>query len=378
MEVDDMNNKDVKKAFSSLMQFAGITVNGRKPYDIQVYNDQFYSRVLEQATLGLGESYMDKWWDCIALDQFIEKVMRANILSKVKQDWATTWNIIKARVFNLQTAGRAFIVGKKHYDIGNDLYQRMLDRRMQYTCGYWDNADSLDTAQEAKLQMICRKIDLKPGMTLAELGCGFGGFAQYAAQKYDVRVVGFTVSKEQAQYAKELCKGLPVDIRLEDYRKAYGQYDRVISIGLMEHVGYKNYPTYMKQTSRLLKEDGIAFIHTIGSNVSRRICNPWTAKYIFPNSMLPSIAQLGKSMEGYFVVEDWHNFGEDYDKTLMAWWENFENAWPELKSNYGDRFYRMWKYYLLGCAGGFRSRALQLWQIVMTKSGRTRPDCRIL
>ncbi|MCP3943064.1 MAG: cyclopropane fatty acyl phospholipid synthase [Desulfobacteraceae bacterium] len=371
-----MKNKEGKQAFSSLMQFAGITVNGEKPYDIQVHTDQFYSRVLDQTTLGLGESYMDKWWDCLALDQFIDKVIRANLLSKLKQDWATTWNIIKAKIFNLQTARHAFIIGEKHYDIGNNLYQKMLDKRMQYTCGYWDNANCLDTAQEAKLQMICRKINLKPGMTVAELGCGFGGFAQYAAQKYGVRVVGFTVSKEQARYAKKLCQGLPVDIRLEDYRKAKGQYDRVISIGLMEHVGYKNYRTYMKLANSLLKENGIAFIHTIGSNVSLQSCNPWTAKYIFPNAVVPSIAQLGKSMEEYFVVEDWHNFGEDYDKTLMAWWENFKNAWPELKSEYNDRFYRMWKYYLLGCAGGFRARDLQLWQIVMTKPGRTQPDCR--
>ena len=376
-EVDVMNNKEVKTAFSSLMQFAGITVNGKNPYDIQVYNDQFYSRVLKHTALGLGESYMDRWWDCPALDQFVEKVLRANLISKLKQDWATTWNIIKARIFNLQAARRAFIVGQQHYDIGNDLYQGMLDRRMQYTCGYWEKADSLDSAQEAKLEMICRKTDLKPGMTVAELGCGFGGFAQYAAQHHGVRVVGYTVSKEQARYAEQLCRNLPVDIRIEDYRNASGKYDRVISIGLMEHVGYKNYQTYMQLASRLLKADGIAFIHTIGSNVSRRICNPWTSKYIFPNGMLPSIAQLGRAMEGYFVVEDWHNFGEDYDKTLMAWWKNFDTAWPDLKPRYGDRFYRMWKYYLLSCAGAFRSRGLQLWQIVMTKPGRTRPDCRI-
>jgi len=372
-----MNNKEVQKTFHSLMQFAGVTVNGSKPYDIQVYNDQFYSRVLKQAALGLGESYMDSWWDCRSLDQFIEKVMRADLPGRVKKDWATVWNILKARIFNLQTAKRSFIVGKKHYDIGNDLYRRMLDKRMQYTCGYWDTADNLDDAQEAKLDMICRKTGLKPGMEIAELGCGFGEFAKHAAQNYGARVTGFTVSKQQAEYGKALCKNLPVDIRLEDYRKASGKYDRVISIGLMEHVGYKNYRTYMKLTHDLLKDDGIAFVHTIGGNVTRRICNPWTTKYIFPNSMLPSIAQLGAAMEGCFVMEDWHNFGEDYDKTLMAWYENFETAWPELKHNYSDRFYRMWKYYLLSCAGGFRSRALQLWQISMTKPGRTRPDCRI-
>lgn len=373
-----MSHQKVKEAFSSLMQFAGITVNGSRPYDIQVHNDAFYSRVLNQTTLGLGESYMDNWWDCLSIDQFIDRLMRVDLMSRLRRDWYTTWNIIKARMLNLQTPDRAFLVGKKHYDIGNDLYLKMLDRRMQYTCGYWENADSLDAAQEAKLRMICRKTHLEPGMSVVELGCGFGGFAQYAAHNYGVRVTGYTISKEQARFAQKLCQGLPVDIRLEDYRTARGKYDRVISIGLMEHVGYKNYPTYMRLARRLLKADGIAFIHTIGSNSSRSTCNPWTTKYIFPNAVIPSIAQLGKAMEGQFVMEDWQNLGEDYDKTLMAWWENFKTAWPKLSSTYGDRFYRMWKYYLLSCAGGFRSRDLQLWQIVMTRPGRSRPDLQKL
>ncbi len=373
-----MKNNKAKTAFLSLMQLAGVTVNGDHPYDIKVHNDQFYSRVMENTALGLGESYMDRWWDCMALDQFVEKVLRADLLSKLKNDWTTIWNVIRARLVNLQTSRRAFIVAKQHYDVGNDLYQRMLDKRMQYTCGYWNKATTLDAAQKAKLEMICRKTDLQPGMTVAELGCGFGGFAQYAAEKYGVRVVGFTISKEQARYARKNCRGLPVDIRLEDYRNASGQYDRVISIGLMEHIGYKNYRTYMEQTSRLLRDDGIAFVHTIGGNHSSKTCNPWTIKYIFPNSVIPSISQLGKAMEEIFVVEDWHNFGEDYDKTLMAWWENFNAAWPELQSKYGNRFYRMWKYYLLSCAGSFRARDLQLWQIILTKSGRTRPACRVL
>ena len=372
-----MNNKKEKKIFFSLMEAAGITVNGDKPYDIQVQDDKFFERVLQQTTLGLGESYMDRWWECKALDRFIEKIFRADLLSKIKQDWATAWNIVKAKIFNLQNTRRAFIVGKKHYDIGNDLYRKMLDKQLQYTCGYWKDVKTLDAAQEAKLAMVCRKLRLEPGMEIVELGCGFGGFAKYAAQKYGVRVTGFTVSKKQAEFGKKLCRGLPVEIRLDDYRKASGLYDRVVSIGLMEHVGYKNYRTYMKLTHKLLKDDGIAFVHTIGSNTSRRICEPWTTTYIFPNSMLPSIAQLGKAMEGFFVMEDWHNFGEDYDKTLMAWYKNFLQAWPELKSKYGERFFRMWEYYLLSCAGGFRSRRMQLWQIVMTKPGKTRPDCRI-
>jgi cyclopropane-fatty-acyl-phospholipid synthase len=225
--------------------------------------------------------------------------------------------------------------------------------------------------------MICQKLGLAPGMTLLELGCGFGGFARYAAQKYQVSVTGYTVSEKQAHFGREYCKGLPVEIRLEDYRNASGTYDRILSIGLMEHVGYKNYRTYMELTHRLLKEDGIAFVHTIGGNVTSAICNPWTAKYIFPNSVLPSIAALGNAMEGLFVMEDWHNFGEDYDKTLMAWHRNFTAAWHRLKDRYGDRFYRMWEYYLLSCAGAFRSRTLQLWQIVLTRPGCPKPECRI-
>ncbi|SDT84961.1 cyclopropane fatty acyl phospholipid synthase [Desulfobacula phenolica] len=372
-----MNNDKVKYTFHGLMDMAGIKVNGPRPYDIQVKNDNLYQRVLSKAALGLGESYMDQWWECKALDRFIDKILRADLVNKIRQDWNTTWEILKARIINLQKPDRAFMVGQKHYDVGNDLYQAMLDKRMQYTCGYWEAADTLESAQKAKLELVCRKIGLKPGMKVLELGCGFGGFARYAAQKYDAHVTGFTVSREQAAFSKKQCRGLPVDIRLDDYRNASGLYDRVVSIGMMEHVGYKNYRAYMELTNRLLKDEGIAFVHTIGSNVSRKICNPWTVKYIFPNSSLPSIAFLGKAMEGLFVVEDWHNFGEDYDKTLMAWHENFKKAWPGLKEKYDERFYRMWTYYLLSCAGGFRSRSMQLWQIVMTKPGRTRPDCRI-
>ena len=370
------NNETVKRSIERLLRVAGIQVNGPRAFDIQVKNDRFYPTVLRRPALALGESYMARWWECAALDQFIEKVLKANLIQALKQDWRTTWHLWTARLFNLQCPRRAFMVGKKHYDIGNDLYEAMLDKRMQYTCGYWRDADTLDAAQEAKLELICRKLKLAPGMKILELGCGFGGFARYAAEKYGVHVTGYTVSREQVRYGKKLCQEFPVDIRLADYRSATGIYDRVISIGLMEHVGHRNYKTYMDLVHRLLKDDGIAFVHTIGGNRSEVVCNEWTTRYIFPNSMLPSIAQLGRAMEGRFVMEDWHNFGEDYDKTLMAWYANFKRAWPELRSRYGDRFFRMWEYYLLSCAGGFRARSMQLWQIVMTKKGRSGPLIR--
>jgi len=371
-----MSSKKSETIVKELLGIAGITVNGDKPYDIQVHNPRFYDRVMQEHALGLGESYMDGWWDCEALDQFFDRVLRANLDEKIKGNLKIQWHIMRSKIFNLQNKRRAFQVGKKHYDVGNDLYTRMLDRRLNYTCAYWKNAKNLDEAQEAKLELVCKKLGLEAGMSVLELGCGWGSFAIYAAEKYNVRVTGVTVSKEQVELGIKMAKGLPVELKLQDYREVTGKYDRVVSIGIMEHVGYKNYRTYMEVVDRTLKDDGIAFFHTIGGNVSTTTANAWTTKYIFPNGMLPSIAQLGRAMEGLFVMEDWHNIGPHYDPTLMAWCRNFEEAWPELKDKYGERFYRMWRYYLLSSAGGFRSRQTQLWQVVMTKPGRQQPNCR--
>ncbi len=367
------------KAFiEDLLSRAGITINGNAPYDIQVHNEALYKRILQNPALALGESYMDGWWDCPALDQFFDRLLRAELDTKITGHLGAVLLILKTRLFNRQNKHRAYQVGRQHYDVGNDLYKRMLDKRLVYTGGYWKNANNLNEAQEAKLDLVCRKLQLEPGMTVLDLGCGWGSFAKFAAERYGVKVTGYTVSKEQFTLGKELCKGLPVDLHLADYRMAQGQYDRVLSIGIMEHVGYKNYRTYMEVTDRCLKPEGLAFIHTIGHNYSTTKVNDWTDKYIFPNGMIPSIAQLGKAMENIFIMEDWHNFGPDYDKTLMAWHANFETAWPELKAKYGERFRRMWNYYLLSSAAAFRARQTQLWQIVLNRLGRPMPDCRMI
>ncbi|HMA84731.1 MAG TPA: cyclopropane fatty acyl phospholipid synthase [Desulfosalsimonadaceae bacterium] len=367
-----------RQIIEELLNSAGITINGNKPYDVQVNNEKVYDRILAGGTLAAGESYMDGWWDCKALDQFFDRIFRAKLDQKIKSRRETLWHLLKARLFNLQKNQRAYQVGEEHYDVGNELYKAMLDKEMTYTCGYWKNADDLDAAQEAKLDLVCRKINLKPGMTVLDIGCGWGSFAKYAAENYGAKVTGVTVSQEQVELGNRMCKDLPVDIKYEDYRNMKGQYDRVISIGVMEHVGRKNYRTYMETAYDRLKDDGIAFIHTIGNNSSTTAANPWTTKYIFPNSMLPSIAQLASAMEGLFVMEDWHNFGPDYDKTLMVWYDNFEKNWPRFKDQYGERFRRMWHFYLLSSAGAFRSRIIQLWQIVMTKPGTPQPECRLV
>lgn len=359
-----------------LLSSAAIEINGNNPWDLQVHDERFFDRVLRDASLGLGESYMDGWWDCGEIDEFINRALQARLDEKVRNETRYIFQALRARLLNRQSVNKAFEVGIKHYDLGNDLFRAMLDKRLNYACAYWKNAKNLDQAQEAKLDLICRKIGARPGMRILEIGCGWGSFAKYAAEKYGAFIEGVTVSKEQLALAVELCKGLPVELRLQDYREVEGQFDAVISIGMLEHVGYKNYHTYMQVVNRCLKEDGIGLIHTIGNNKSINTAEPFTDKYIFPNGMLPSIAQLGAAVEGLFVIEDLHNIGPHYDPTLMAWHANFENAWPNLKEKYGDRFYRMWRYYLLTSAGGFRSRNQQLWQIVFTRIGARQPDCR--
>ena len=355
-----------RQKIEELLALAGIRVNGNKPWDIQVHNDNFFSRVLSGGSLALGESYMDGWWECEAPDEFFYRVLKANLPDKISKSFSLILLIIQARLTNMQGKSRAFNIGKKHYDTGNILFENMLDKNMNYSCGYWKNASNLDQAQLDKMDLICRKLMLKPGMTLLDIGCGWGSLAKYAAERYGVKVTGITVSKNQAEYAKNLVKGLDVDIRLEDYRNVRGLFDRVVSVGMIEHVGYKNYRTFFRKVASSLKDNGLFLLHTIGGNLSVRQTDPWINKYIFPNSMLPSAKQLSSAYEGLFRLEDWHSFGTYYDKTLMAWHRNFTKNWGKLKNLYDERFRRMWNYYLLSCAGSFRAHDNQLWQIVFS------------
>ena len=360
-----------REFIQSLLEESSITVNGNSPVDIQIKNDEFYQRVLSQGSLGLGESYMDGWWDVDELDEFFYLVLKDELDKKIRTVMMAL-QVLKATVFNLGAKSKSFEIGEHHYDIGNDLYEKMLDKRMVYTCGYWKDANNLDQAQENKLDLICRKIGLEKGMRILDIGCGWGSFCKFAAEKYGVKVVGVTVSKEQVELSRKNCAGLDIEIKLQDYRDITGKFDRIVSLGMFEHVGYKNYREFMKIASNSLSDDGLFLLHTIGGNKSVRTTDAWIGKYIFPNSMLPSIKQIARSIEGLFVMEDLHNFSADYDKTLMAWFNNFDKAWPDLKEKnkrYNDRFYRMWKYYLLACAGSFRARKNQLWQIVLSKRG---------
>ena len=359
-----------KALAEDVLALAGVKINGNNQWDIRVTNDEFYRRAITEGELGVGEAYMDCWWDAEKVDDFICRILTAQLDEKIQLKLSILLRLLSARLFNLQSRQRAFIVGERHYDLGNDLFQNMLDKRMNYSCAYWKNAQNLDEAQENKLELICQKIYLKPGMHILDIGCGWSAFGKYAAEKYDVKITGITVSKEQVELGRKLCEGYPVDIRLMDYRDLNEKYDRIVSVGMIEHVGYKNYRTFFEIVNKCLIEDGLFLLHTIGINKSEDSLGLWSEKYIFPNGMLPSVAQLGKAIENLFIMEDWHSFGQDYDMTLLAWYNNFDKNWEKIKSKYSERFYRMWKYFLLSSAGSFRSRKRsQLWQIVLSKNG---------
>ena len=360
-------------ALRALAAEAGFRFNGDSPWDIRVTDERFYARVLADGSLGFGEAYMDGWWECERIDELFGRLLAAppeRRLSPMKRPHLFA-EVLRHRLFNRQSRRRAFEVGKRHYDIGNDVFAAMLDPTMSYSCGWWQHASTLEDAQRQKLDLICRKLELQRGERLLDIGCGWGGLARFAVENYHVEVHGITVSEEQLKLARERNAGLPVTFELMDYRKLWGRFDKAVSVGMFEHVGPKNYGEYFRVVERVLDDRGLFLLHTIGNHVTSHTPDGWLDKYIFPNGVLPSAADIAAAADGRFLVEDWHNFGADYDRTLMAWWANFERAWPALRANYDERFYRMWKYYLMSCAGFFRARRGQLWQVVLGK--RTRP-----
>ncbi|WP_425480032.1 cyclopropane fatty acyl phospholipid synthase [Aerolutibacter ruishenii] len=363
----------MKHRVAELLALADVRLDGTRDWDLQVHDERLYTRALADGSLGLGEGYMDGWWDTRSLDGLLTRLLQSHLDDRV-HGWHWVLDGLHAHLTNLQTRWRSREVGKRHYDLGNDLYRAMLGQRLVYSCGYWANADHLDAAQEAKLDLVCRKLGLRPGMHVLDIGCGWGEALKYTAERYGVSGVGVTISKEQAALARELCAGLPIEIRVQDYRELDEPFDRILSIGMFEHVGVRNYRGYFDVVRRCLREDpatggGLFLLHTIGTNVSTTHTDPWIGRYIFPNSMLPSAAQITSAMEGLFVVEDWHGFGPDYDRTLQAWRSNIEAAWDRLPPRYDERFRRMWRFYLGASMATFRSRRSQLWQLMLSPHG---------
>lgn len=354
--------------FEPLLARADIRIGGGRPWDLRVHDDAFFDRIVREGSLGLGDAYVDGWWDCDALDEFFHRVLRARLDRSLPFSLKAAAHFVRAHIGNPQSRRRATAVAKRHYDLGNDFYGAMLDPYRQYSCAYFDGTDDLAVAQQRKMELIARKLDVRSTDRVLDIGCGWGGLAKYLAETRGCRVTGLNISDEQIAYARASCAGLPVEIVKADYRDMDGTFDKIVSVGMFEHVGRKNYDAYMDTALRLLSRDGLFLLHAIGTEKGSGE-DAWIREHIFPNSALPSQATIAHAFGPRFVLEDWHNFGAYYDKTLLAWHRNFEAAWPRFRDRYGDAFERMWRYYLLSCAGSFRARTIQLWQLVLSPRG---------
>ena len=289
-----------------LLADCDITLNGSRPTDLRVRNERFFTRVLVNGSLGLGESYVDGWWDVDDLDGFVSRLLAARLDERIRT-WREVASFLAAALFNLQRPSRAFQVGQRHYDIGNDLYEKMLDRRMIYSCGYWASAATLDEPRRPSLTWYWAS-GLRAGQSVLDIGCGWGGALKYAVEKHQVIGTGLTVSREQADHARAACRGLPVTILLQDYRDLHESFDQAFSIGMFEHVGPKNYRTYMQTVHRCLNAGGRFLLHTIGSlRETANHMDPWIGKYIFPNAIIPS--QRQSPTRRPFAIEGWQRIG---------------------------------------------------------------------
>lgn len=338
-----------------------------------IHDARFFDRFVRDGTMGAGESYMDGWWDCERIDELTARVLSSELSDVFARNWKLRLDHLKKVLLDRQRGRRSMAVAERHYDLGNEFFARMLGPTMAYSCAYWRDADNLDEAQRNKMDLCCRKLDLKEGDRLLDVGCGWGSMMKYAAENYGCEVIGITISEQQCEYAERITKDLPVEVRLLNYRDArpddLGTFDKVVSIGMFEHVGKPNYRSFMQFIDRVLAPDGLFLLHTIGRIAD--VQDRWIGRYIFPNSYLPELKDLADAIANIFVLEDVQNIGANYDKTMLAWHRNFEQFAKEGLAEENPRFYRMWRYYLLTGAGSFRLRKKRaaVWQLVLSKGG---------
>lgn len=363
-----------KSLVLELGKLAGVST-GQNPWDITVYNPKFYERLICQGSLGLGESYMEGWWDCNQLDEFFYRIIKAKTRNKIYRNFRLIAQLFIAKIFNQQNLKKSKRVAKQHYDLDIELFKKMLGETMSYSCGYWKNAQTLEQAQNAKFELICKKLNLKENEKVLDIGSGFGGLSKYMAEKYNCKVTGVNISKSQHDYSNSIC-GNKVNFCFCDYRHLQNhlspeqKFDKIVSVGMFEHIGPKNFKKFFNIMQNRLNYEGLLLLHTIGAQEDKRRGDPWILKYIFPGGIIPRASEITKHTDKLFILEDWHNFGFDYYKTLKAWFNNFDKYWTEIKhKNKDNEFYRMWKYYLLMCAGVFKARENSLWQIVFSKGG---------
>lgn len=387
-----------QKVVSEVFKAAGVRIGAKGSHDLAVNDPAFFRRLLGDPLLQFGETYMDGLWDSPAVDEVVAKLFSAERdgrISTVLPLWRVPglaglalirhgYRYIRDRLTNRQTRARSTTVAEEHYDAGNELYRLMLDPTLTYTSGVWAPGYTLEDAQNAKYDLIARKLGLKPGQRVLDIGSGFGGFARFAAKNYGAKVTGITISIEQLKAARALSAGVEgVEFLYSDYRDIPHRFpkdafDHVVSIEMIEAVGPKNLAEYFQAAHAALKDGGRFVIQAIANNRDVFNNNPWAGKYIFRDGVAPSTEQVDKAARRAFGRPvDRQRITGHYDKTLMAWHENFTRAWPQLKGEYGERFKRMWDFYLLAAAGLFRAGDIQLDQTVYVKGGRPGEEPRV-
>jgi cyclopropane-fatty-acyl-phospholipid synthase len=329
-------------------------------------------RLLASPSVGFGECYteglLEVHGDFLA---FANEVTRK---LKRRQDDSYRWPRLKSSLHALRqnTPLRATRNARHHYDLDNDFYRLWLDERMVYTCAYYQNEDDdLAAAQVAKLDHVCRKLDLQPGMTVVEAGCGWGALALHMAEQYGSRVLAYNVSRAQIEWARAQAaeRGLSDRVRfvLDDYRNIEERCDRFVSVGMLEHVGRANYPVLGDVVRRVLTPEGLALVHSIGRS-HPRVADAWIRKYIFPGGHVPSLGEMSQIFEPHrFTVLDVENLRLHYARTCADWLANFEAVSARVTERFDETFTRMWRLYLAGSSAGFQSGTLQLYQVLFAR-----------
>ncbi|MDD3762922.1 MAG: cyclopropane-fatty-acyl-phospholipid synthase [Nevskiales bacterium] len=343
---------------------------------VQLRQTSVLWRVLRNPRLAFAEAYMDGHWE--PLNATLADVLRICVrnLDHVQPALAPVrwWNRARTQLDQINTQRRSRANVSHHYDIDYDVYRRFLDRDLHYSCAYFRSPDdSLEAAQQAKCAHIAAKLDLKPGARVLDIGCGWGSLAMYLAEHHDARCIGITLSSEQLKVAqaRAQARGLQdrVEFRLQDYRETTGEFDAIVSVGMFEHVGRPQYDLFFRRVRELLAPDGTALLHTIGRYSAGGGSDPWIRKYIFPGGYIPAASEVLAAVESSGLIgSDLEYWRLHYALTLEHWNARFQAARSEIAERMGERFCRMWEFYLQACAACFRHGDLAVFHLQMAKT----------
>jgi cyclopropane-fatty-acyl-phospholipid synthase len=372
-----VNSSAAFKLTARLLERCGLAINGPAARDPQIHDERVYARLLKNGSVGAGEAFMDGWWDARDLSGCLEAVLRADLDAQFRGAlFREKFRELRFQWLNRQTRELSRRVARDHYDLPFEFWRRMLGKTMQYSCAYWERgARDLDEAQVAKMELICRKLQLEEGLSVLETACGWGSLAHHMAAHHGVRVKAFTLSEQQYRYAVAHYSHPRVEFFCADYRdfaaRHQGEkFDRIASIGLVEHVGRRNLDVFFRMIQRFMKPEGWALVHGMGKQTPEAT-DPWITRYIFPGGEIPRLSHLVDSISRCALnVEDLHNLGLSYIPTLRAWLQSLSE--PAGEGAPQGRALRMWVYFLSLSIAAFEARKLQLYHFILSHHGAPR------